>query len=127
MHGVFAALHLAAEALRLSRTVVTLCRRLLLEAVDCGVHVVWVKVRGHSEEAGNDRAGAAATAGQNGRKSGVRPLPAGAGGAASRSHSPRPNYLYPPYIFKNNHQHVWWIPVIFSDLREAPNERLTLV
>ena len=71
MHGVFAALHLAAEALRLSRTVVTLCRRLLLEAVDCGVHVVWVKVRGHSEEAGNDRAGAAATAGQNGRKSGV--------------------------------------------------------
>ena len=54
---------------RKNTTVVTLCRRLLLEAVDCGVKVVWAKVRGHSEEAGNDRADAAATAGQNGRKS----------------------------------------------------------
>ena len=52
-------------------TVVTLYRRLQLEAVDCGVKVAWVKVRGHSKEKWNDQADAAATAGQNGRKSGV--------------------------------------------------------
>ena len=52
----------------------TLCRRLLQEAVDRGVKVTWVKVRGHSEEEGNDRADRAATVGQNGRKNGVLPL-----------------------------------------------------
>ena len=56
---------------RKNTTVVTLCRRLLQEAVDCGVKVIWVKVRGHSTEEGNDRADGAATAGQNGRKNGV--------------------------------------------------------
>ena len=56
---------------RKNTTVVTLCRRLLQEAVDRGVKVIWVKVRGHSEEEGNDRADGAATAGQNGRKNGV--------------------------------------------------------
>ena len=37
---------------RKNTTVVTLCRRLLQEAVDRGVKVIWVKVRGHSEEEG---------------------------------------------------------------------------
>jgi len=32
-------------------TLVSLCRRLLREAADCGIKVVWVKVRGHSEAA----------------------------------------------------------------------------
>ena len=30
-------------------TLVSLCRRLLREAADCGIRVVWVKVRGHSQ------------------------------------------------------------------------------
>ena len=47
---------------RKNTTVVTLCRRLLHEAVNCGIKVVWVKVRGHSGDAGNDRADSAATA-----------------------------------------------------------------
>ena len=32
-------------------TLVSLCRRLLQEAKDCGLKVVWVKVRGHSKAA----------------------------------------------------------------------------
>ena len=35
-------------------TLVSLCRRLLQEARDCGLKVVWVKVRGHSAAANND-------------------------------------------------------------------------
>ena len=34
-------------------TLVSLCRRLLQEARDCGLKVVWVKVRGHSAAANN--------------------------------------------------------------------------
>ena len=34
-------------------TLVSLCRRLLREARDCGLRVVWVKVRGHSKAAPN--------------------------------------------------------------------------
>ena len=56
---------------RKNTTVVALCRRLLHEAVNCGIKVVWVKVRGHSGEAGGGRADSAATAGQNGRERGV--------------------------------------------------------
>ena len=36
-------------------TVISLCRRLLLEARDCGVHVCWVKVRGHSQAVPGER------------------------------------------------------------------------
>ena len=32
-------------------TLVSLCRRLLREAADCGIKVTWVKVREHSEAA----------------------------------------------------------------------------
>ena len=32
-------------------TLVSLCRRLLHEAKDCGLKIVWVKVRGHSKAA----------------------------------------------------------------------------
>eukprot|EP01052_Picozoa_sp_SAG31_P017484 SAG31_NODE_1197_length_9441_cov_5.823592_1_plen_90_part_00 len=32
-----------------STTVVMLCRKLLAEAREQGLHIVWVKVRGHSE------------------------------------------------------------------------------
>ena len=31
------------------------------------------------------------------------------------------------HTFFKNHQYVWWIQVVFSDLREAPNEHPTLV
>ena len=34
-------------------TLVSLCRRLLREARDCGLRIVWVKVRGHSKAAAN--------------------------------------------------------------------------
>eukprot|EP01052_Picozoa_sp_SAG31_P013472 SAG31_NODE_810_length_11919_cov_4.480924_10_plen_98_part_00 len=33
----------------LNSTVVMLCRKLLAEAREQGLHIVWVKVRGHSE------------------------------------------------------------------------------
>ena len=69
-------------------TVVTLCRRLLEDATACGLTVVWVKVRGHSQAVkgvldrrdqehltdaafatvlGNDWADWAATQGRDGR------------------------------------------------------------
>ena len=31
------------------------------------------------------------------------------------------------HTFLKNYQYVWWIQVVFSDLREAPNEGLALV
>ena len=64
-------------------TLVSLCRRLLHEAKDCGLKVVWVKVRGHSKAAedsadipsaslatvhGNEWAGKAAEYGADGVK-----------------------------------------------------------
>ena len=51
---------------RNNTTVIDICRRLLADADLANIHVTWVKVRGHSENRGNDRADAAATQGMNG-------------------------------------------------------------
>ena len=60
-----------------NRTIVALCRRLLLEAAALGVRVTWVKVRGHSTAdanhptvIGNEHADTAADEGQKGRTKG---------------------------------------------------------
>ena len=45
---------------------VRMVRRLMAEAAAEGIMIHWVKVRGHSENVGNDSADKAATWGQNG-------------------------------------------------------------
>ena len=51
---------------RLNTTVVDLCRRLLEDAALANIKVTWVKVRGHSDNKGNDEADKCATWGMNG-------------------------------------------------------------
>ena len=51
---------------RLNTTVVDLCRRLLEDAAVANIKVTWVKVRGHSDNTGNDEADKCATWGMNG-------------------------------------------------------------
>ena len=59
---------------RCNATVIGLCRRLLEDAELANIHVTWVKVRGHSDNTGNDMADDAATRGMNGGKKYVMPV-----------------------------------------------------
>ena len=55
-------------------TVVKMIRRLIAEMTKYHIRIHWVKVRGHSNEEGNDKADKAATWGQNGGSKNVEDM-----------------------------------------------------
>lgn len=57
-------------------TVIRVCRRLVQAAQESQLIVKWVKVKGHSEEEGNDKADAAANWAQNGGSKGEQDIEA---------------------------------------------------
>ena len=64
----------SARPARHNTTAIDLCRRLLADADLANIHITWIKVRGHSAEAGNDMTDATATEGMYGMKQHVLPV-----------------------------------------------------